>query len=74
MDACDFISLAIRLSNSDQEADLRTAVGRACYASFHLAKQLVYANAISRRHLCARHSAAQHRFARRRGERINWSL
>ncbi|HEX5447201.1 MAG TPA: hypothetical protein VFW87_25525 [Pirellulales bacterium] len=41
MDPCDFISLAIRLSNSDQEADLRTAVGRAYYASFYLAKQLV---------------------------------
>lgn len=41
MDPRHFISLAIRLSNGNHEADLRTAVGRAYYGSFHLARQLV---------------------------------
>lgn len=37
MDAADFISLAVRLSGSRREADLRTAVSRAYYGAFHLA-------------------------------------
>lgn len=41
MDPTDFISLALRLSNSHREADLRTAVSRAYYGDFHLATQLL---------------------------------
>lgn len=41
MDPTDFISLALRLSNSHREADLRTAVSRAYYGAFHLATQLL---------------------------------
>ena len=41
MDPADFISLAIRLSNSHREADLRTAVSRAYYGTFHLARKLL---------------------------------
>lgn len=41
MDPADFISLAIRLSNNPREADLRTAVSRAYYGAFHLARRLL---------------------------------
>lgn len=41
MDAADFISLAIRLSNSHNEADLRSAVSRGYYGAFHIAYQLL---------------------------------
>jgi uncharacterized protein (UPF0332 family) len=41
MDPADFISLAIRLSNSHNEADLRTAVSRAYYGAFHVVRELL---------------------------------
>lgn len=41
MDPSDFISLAIRLSNSSNEADLRSAVSRAYYGAFHLASRFL---------------------------------
>jgi uncharacterized protein (UPF0332 family) len=41
MDPTDFISLAIRLSNSQRESDLRTAVSRAYYGAFHLSRRLL---------------------------------
>ena len=41
MDPADFISLAIKLSNSRQESELRTAVGRAYYGAFHAARELL---------------------------------
>lgn len=41
MDPAEFISLSVRLSNSQREADLRTAVSRAYYGSFHLARDLL---------------------------------
>lgn len=41
MEPSDFISLAIRLSNSSQEADLRSAVSRTYYGAFHLARQFL---------------------------------
>lgn len=41
MDPADFLSLAIRLSVSQREADLRTAVSRAYYGAFHLARNLL---------------------------------
>jgi uncharacterized protein (UPF0332 family) len=41
MNPADFISLAIKLSNSQQEAELRTAVGRAYYGAFHAARELL---------------------------------
>src|SRR5487761_1113112 len=41
MDPRDFISIAIRLSNSQNEADLRSAISRAYYGAFHLAKQFL---------------------------------
>jgi uncharacterized protein (UPF0332 family) len=41
MDPADFISLAIRLSNSHNEADLRTAVSRAYYGAFHVAREFL---------------------------------
>lgn len=41
MEPAEFISLAVRLSNSPREADLRTAVSRAYYGSFHLTRDLL---------------------------------
>jgi len=41
MDAADFMSLALKLSQSAGEAERRTAVSRAYYSAFHIAKQLV---------------------------------
>lgn len=41
MDPHDFISLAIKLSNSQNEAELRSAVSRAYYGAFHLAGQFL---------------------------------
>lgn len=41
MDPLDFISLALRLSNSQNEADLRTAVSRAYYGAFHVARKFL---------------------------------
>lgn len=41
MNPADFISLAIKLSNSQQEAELRTAVSRAYYGAFHAARELL---------------------------------
>jgi hypothetical protein len=41
MDPQDFISLAIRLSNGPIEADLRSAVSRAYYGAFHVARQFL---------------------------------
>lgn len=41
MDPADFISVAIRLSNSQREGDLRTAVSRAYYGTFHMARKLL---------------------------------
>lgn len=41
MDPADFISLAVRFSNSQREADLRTAVSRAYYGAFHMARNLL---------------------------------
>jgi uncharacterized protein (UPF0332 family) len=41
MEPLDFIALAIRLSNGRNEADLRSAVSRAYYGAFHLARQFV---------------------------------
>lgn len=35
MDPADFLTLAIKLSNSQDEADLRTALSRAYYGAFH---------------------------------------
>ena len=40
-DPADFISLAVKLSNSDQESSLRTAVRRAYYGVFHSARRLL---------------------------------
>lgn len=37
MEPREFISLAIRLSSSQREADLRSAVSRAYYGAFHVA-------------------------------------
>ncbi len=37
----DFISLAIKLANSDNEARLRTSVSRAYFGAFHVARQLI---------------------------------
>lgn len=37
MDPVDFISLAVQLSSSHNEADLRSAVSRAYYGAFHTA-------------------------------------
>ncbi|HET6878557.1 MAG TPA: hypothetical protein VFI31_00195 [Pirellulales bacterium] len=42
MDPRDFISLALRLSNSQNEADLRSAVSRAYYGAFHVARQFFF--------------------------------
>lgn len=41
MDPADFISLALRLSSSVQESELRTAISRAYYGAFHAARMLV---------------------------------
>ena len=41
MNPTDFIGLAIKLSNSSQEAELRTAVSRAYYGAFHSARGLL---------------------------------
>ncbi len=41
MDPGDFLSTAIRLSNGSHEGDLRTAVSRAYYGVFHLARQFL---------------------------------
>lgn len=41
MDPRDFISLALRLSASNNEADLRSAVSRAYYGAFHVARQFL---------------------------------
>jgi uncharacterized protein (UPF0332 family) len=41
MDPADFISLAIRLSKSNSEADLRTAVSRAYYGAFHTVRRFL---------------------------------
>lgn len=41
MNPTDFISLAVKLSNSRQEAELRTAVSRAYYGAFHAARELL---------------------------------
>lgn len=41
MNPLDFIALAIRLSNSRNEADLRSAVSRAYYGAFHMARQFL---------------------------------
>ncbi|HEX7380161.1 MAG TPA: hypothetical protein VF278_23775, partial [Pirellulales bacterium] len=37
----DFVSLAVKLSNSAHEAELRTAVSRAYYGAFHSARDLL---------------------------------
>ena len=41
MNPTDFISLALKLANSRQEAELRTAVSRAYYGAFHAARELL---------------------------------
>lgn len=41
MEPLDFISLAIRLANSGNEADRRTAVSRAYYGAFHVARRFL---------------------------------
>ena len=41
MDPRDFISLALRLSSSKRQADLRSAVSRAYYGAFHVACELL---------------------------------
>ena len=41
MNSTDFISLAIKLSNSQQEVELRTAVSRAYYGAFHSVRELL---------------------------------
>lgn len=41
MDPADFISLAIRLSTSNSEADLRTAVSRAYYGALHSVREFL---------------------------------
>src|SRR5688500_5045380 len=41
MDAADFMTLALKLSQSSGEAQRRTAVSRAYYSAFHLARKLV---------------------------------
>lgn len=46
MDPREFISLAIRLSNSRRESDLRTAVSRAYYGAYHVACELLEGSGI----------------------------
>jgi hypothetical protein len=41
MNPGDFMALADRLAISSEEADLRTAVGRAYYSAFHVSKELI---------------------------------
>ena len=41
MTGTDFLPVAARLANGPTEADWRTAVGRAYYAVFHVARQLL---------------------------------
>lgn len=41
MNPVDFVGLAVELSNSRQEARLRTAVSRAYYGAFHAARELL---------------------------------
>jgi uncharacterized protein (UPF0332 family) len=41
MNGNEFVSLAIKLSNSQHEAELRTAVSRAYYGAFHSARELI---------------------------------
>jgi uncharacterized protein (UPF0332 family) len=41
MDPREFISLAIRLSSSRRESDLRTTVSRAYYGAYHVACELL---------------------------------
>lgn len=41
MDPLDFISLGIRLANSNSEADRRTAMSRAYYGAFHVARRFL---------------------------------
>jgi hypothetical protein len=41
MDPREFISLAIRLSSSRRESDLRTAVSRAYYGAYHVACEML---------------------------------
>jgi uncharacterized protein (UPF0332 family) len=41
MDPLEFIAVAIRLCNSKHEGDLRTAVSRAYYCAFHVARQFL---------------------------------
>lgn len=41
MDPTDFVTLAIKLSSSRREAELRTAVSRAYYGAFHFAARFL---------------------------------
>lgn len=41
MDPREFISLAIRLSSSSRESDLRSAISRAYYGAYHVAGELL---------------------------------
>jgi uncharacterized protein (UPF0332 family) len=41
MDGSEFLSVVLRLLNSNREADLRSAVSRAYYGVFHIARALV---------------------------------
>lgn len=41
MNPAEFVSLAVKLSNGRQEAELRTAVSRAYYGTFHSARELL---------------------------------
>lgn len=41
MDGSDFLNLAIRLSGGTSEAEWRSAVSRAYYGAFHLAREFV---------------------------------
>ena len=41
MNPTDFVSVAVKLSNSRLEAELRTAVSRAYYGAFHEARELL---------------------------------
>lgn len=41
MEASDFLNLAIRLSGGSSEAEWRSAVSRAYYGAFHLAREFV---------------------------------
>ncbi len=41
MNSADFLALAIRLSNSRNEAELRTSVSRSYYGAFHCVVELI---------------------------------